>query len=43
MIVCNRHLREHWKGPLLQVRNTEVSVIGIWYTSGRCGNVWSAS
>ena len=26
----------------LRVRNTEVSLIGIRYTSGRRGNVWSA-
>ena len=36
------YLREQLKEPPLQVRNTEVSVIGIRYISGRRGNVCSA-
>ena len=38
------HMREQWQGTTvaLRVPNTEVSVIGIRYTSGGCGNVWSA-
>ena len=28
-----------WKGPPLHILNMEVSVMGIWYTSGKLGNV----
>ena len=28
-----------WKGPPLRISNTEVSVMGIWYTSSKLGNV----
>ena len=39
-LLLNKHLiAVHLKGPPLQVQNTEASVIGIRYTSGRRGNV----
>ena len=36
LFVTEFSLREQWKRPPLQVRNTEVSAMGIRYTSGRC-------